>query len=86
MIVIYKYPNGDPNVGRKLFRLRECGKTWGNIMRLKEKQFNPKLRRRFFSVRAVRMWNFLPQSVVSARSIDNLKKKLDVHLSEHNIQ
>lgn len=60
-------------IGNKLFGVRECKKTWGHSMKLE--WFNLKLRREFFTVRAVRMWNSLPQSVVSAGNIYSLKKK-----------
>lgn len=44
--------------------------------------FNLKMFERFFTVRAVRVWNSFPQLVVSARSIGNFKKLA----SEHNAQ
>lgn len=65
MIAIYKYLNGDSNNGRQLFSLRSL-KTHGHSMKLDERQFNLKWLRFFFTVRAVRMWNSLPQAVVSA--------------------
>ena len=86
MISIYKYCTGDPTIGIKLFRRREFNKTRGHSLQLEEKRFNLKLRRGFFTVRAARMWNSLPQAVVSAGSIDSFKKLLDNHLNDRNIQ
>lgn len=41
----------------------------------------------FFTVRAVKLWNLLPQAaVISAESADKLKNVMDVFLSECNIQ
>ena len=83
---MYKYCTGDLSIGKKLFREREFNKTCGHSLKLEEKRFNLKLRKGFFTVRAVRMWNSLPQAVVSAGSIYSLKKLLDGHLKDHNIQ
>ena len=79
-------PTGDPTIGIKLFCRREFTKTPGYSLKLEEKRFNLKLRRGFFTVRAARMWNSLPQAVVSAGSIDSFKKLLDNHLNDRNIQ
>ena len=86
MISIYKYSNGDPSIVNRLFSKREFKMTRGHSLKLEEKRFNRKLRRGFFTVRAVRMWNSLPQAVVSAGSIDGFKKLLDGHLNENKIQ
>uniref|UniRef100_UPI001D0F42FD hypothetical protein n=1 Tax=Klebsiella pneumoniae TaxID=573 RepID=UPI001D0F42FD len=56
MISMYKYRTGDPTIGRKLFQEREYKKTRGHSLKLEEKRFNLKMRRGFFTVRAVRMW------------------------------
>ena len=76
MISIYKYHTGDPTIGIQLFSEREFNKTRGHSFKLEEKRFTLKLHRVFFTVRAARMWNSLPQAVVSAGSIDNFKKLL----------
>ena len=86
MISIYKYSNGDPSIGNKLFNEKEFKMTHGHSLKLEEMRFNLKLRKGFFTVRAVRMWNSLPQAVVSAGSIDSFKKLLDGHLNENKIQ
>ena len=86
MISIYKYSKGDPSIGNKLFSKREFKMTRGHSLKLEEKRFNLKLREGFFTVRAVRMWNTLPQAVVSVGSIDSLKKLLDGHLNDSKIQ
>ena len=83
MISIYKYRTGDPTIGIKLFCGKEFNKTHGHLLKLEEKRFNLKLRRGFFTAR---MWNSLPQVVVSTRNIDSFNKLLDMHLNDHNIQ
>ena len=85
MISMYTYRTGDPTIGRKLFCAREFNKTHSHSLKLEEK-LNLKLRRGFFTVRAARMWNSLPQVVASVGAIDSLKKLLDMHLNDRNIQ
>lgn len=65
MVAIFKYLTGDPSIGQKLFMGKEFKKTRGHSLKLKEKPFNLKLYRGFFTVRVVRVWNSFPQAVVS---------------------
>ena len=86
VISVYKKHTGDPTIGIKLFCGREFNKTHCNSLKLEEKRFNLKLRRGFFTVRAARIWNSLPQVVVLAGGINGFEKLLDKHLKDHNIQ
>lgn len=85
MILMYKCCTGDdPSIGKKLFSSK-ANKTRGHSLKLEEKRFNLKTRRRFFTVRTVRMWNSLPQAVVSAGSMATFKRLLDEHLRDKHI-
>ena len=86
MIAIYKYLNGDLNIGKKLFSRKECMRTPGHTMQLEEKRFNLRLRSGFFTERDTRLWNSLPQTVVTSGSMATFKRFLDVHLKDQNIQ
>ncbi|CAI9585118.1 unnamed protein product [Staurois parvus] len=46
---------------------------------------NLQTRKGFFTVRAVKMWNRLPQELVLANSVDCFKKGLDCFLDTQNI-
>ena len=53
----------------------------GNGFKLEENRFRLYIRKKFFTVRAVRHWNRLPSVVVDARSLEAFKARLDGALS-----
>lgn len=63
----------DSIIGRKLFSLGSLMKTLGHSVKLDEKRFNHKRRKVYFTVRVVRMWNSLPQSVVAEGNVAIIK-------------
>ena len=86
MINMYKYIRGPYNeLGVELFTLRSTQRTRGHSLRLEEKRFRLQIRKGFFTVRAVKMWNRLPPEVVLASSLECFKKGLDTFLCVHNI-
>ncbi|KAG9461449.1 hypothetical protein GDO78_016851 [Eleutherodactylus coqui] len=57
-----------------LFIPRTATVTRGHPLRLEESRFHHQHRRGFFTVRAVRLWNSLPEDVVMAKSIEEVKR------------
>ncbi|KAG9461359.1 hypothetical protein GDO78_017142 [Eleutherodactylus coqui] len=62
-----------------LFIPRTATVTRGHPLRLEGSRFHHQHRRGFFTVRAVRLWNSLPEDVVMAGSIEEFEG-LDVFL------
>ena len=55
-------------------------------MRIRSKPFKTEVRRNFFTQRLVNVWNSLPQDVVEAKTLSDLKKKLDMVLGDKGIK
>ena len=55
--------------------------TGGCGLKLKEGRCRLDIRRKIFSVRAVRYWNRLPREVVDAMSLEVFKARLDEALA-----
>lgn len=53
--------------------------TRGNDHKLYQQRARTEKRKHFFSIRVVKMWNQLPNSVVNAPNTDTFKKRLDKH-------
>uniref|UniRef100_A0A803K2X2 Reverse transcriptase domain-containing protein n=1 Tax=Xenopus tropicalis TaxID=8364 RepID=A0A803K2X2_XENTR len=87
MITMYKYIKGSyNNLSNVLFTSRSFQRTRGHPLRLEEGRFHLNIRKGFFTVRAVRLWNSLPESVVLAYTLYNFKKGLDGFLASEGIQ
>ncbi|KAG8535585.1 hypothetical protein GDO81_028208 [Engystomops pustulosus] len=83
---MYKYLNGQyKDLSKDLFIPRPVTRTRGHPLRLEERRFYHQHRQRFFTVRAVRLWNSLPQEVVMADSMYMFKRGLDAFLERKNI-
>ena len=81
MIEVYKYFNDFYNVGSPKFVPADAGTRdlRGNSMRLQKTRFRLNVRANYFSNRVVNSWNSLPDSVVTAPTINSFKSRLDKH-------
>ena len=53
----------------------------GNGFKLEEDRFRLDIRKKFFSVRALRYWNWLPSEAVDVPTLERFKARLDGALS-----
>jgi len=51
--------------------------TRGHNLKLVNSRFHYDLRKYFFAVRVVNIWNNLPDSVISANNVNTFKNRLD---------
>ena len=54
-----------------------CDRMRGNGFKLKEGRFRLEIRKKLFTVRAVRQWHRLPREAVDAPSVEVFKARLD---------
>ena len=68
-------------MGKTLFPRALPGVTRNNGHKLAEGRFRLDIRKRYFTVRAARIWNQLPREVVLAPTLGVFKRRLDIHLA-----
>uniref|UniRef100_A0A7M4ETW3 Reverse transcriptase domain-containing protein n=1 Tax=Crocodylus porosus TaxID=8502 RepID=A0A7M4ETW3_CROPO len=82
LLACYKLVRGDLQaLGESLFPQALPGVTSNNSHKLAEGRFTLDIRRRYFTVRAARIWNQLPSKVVLAPTLGVFKTRLDNHLA-----
>ncbi|GAB0186088.1 triadin [Grus japonensis] len=78
VMAVFQYLKGAYKKAREGLFIRECSdRTRGNGFKLKEGRFRLAVRKKFFTVRAVRQWNRLPREAVDAPSLEVFKARLD---------
>ena len=88
LIEAYKIISGKENVRcDKFFKMADSNVsnniTRGNSKKLYKPRLNKGILQRsnFFSVRVVNSWNQLPEEVISAKTVNSFKNRLDKHIS-----
>ena len=79
----YKYIHGIYDTDRPTFEPHDGRSTRGHSKKLAKYRTRLALRSTFFSERVVSDWNSLPESVVSAPSMNAFKNRLDAHWANH---
>ena len=83
MIDLYKYMTGLYDTTRPVFEPHGGRETRGNSKKLAKRCTRLEVRSSFFSERVVSTWNGLPDSVVTAPSLNSFKGRLDAHWANH---
>ena len=66
----------------KFFEKAQNQRTRGHHLKLKKKQVRGQARANFFSNRVITLWNKLPEEVVSAKTTNQFKSRLDRYWAE----
>ena len=83
LIETFKMLKGISNVDyREFFRLVEYRKTRGHMLKLEKVRSRTNIRKYFFSQRIVNTWNRLPESVVTAETVNSFKNRYDSYMSK----
>jgi len=78
LIVAFQYLKGACRKAGEGLSIRACSERMGeNGFKLEESRFRLDIRKKFFTVMAVRDWNRQPREVVIAPSMKALKARLD---------
>ena len=91
MIELYKLIHGnyDRNTSNIINLYKDHNKlnerTRGHMWKICHERSRLNLRKESFPNRAVNMWNFLPEHVVNAPSVDSFKNRLDKQWSNEEI-
>ncbi|KAL8588694.1 hypothetical protein ACOMHN_046466 [Nucella lapillus] len=83
MIDLYKYTTGIYDTSRPNFELHNGRDTRGHSKKLEKNRSRLVVRSNFFSERVVSVWNSLPESAVSAPSVNAFKNRIDAHWANH---
>ena len=67
--------------GDRLFSRVCCGRIMGNGFKLKKERYRLDMRKKFFTIRAVKPWHRLPRDVVDFLSLETFKVRQDRDLS-----
>ena len=78
MIEIYKIINVyDPKVASQLIQLNKNKSTRGHSIKIRRDHANRDIRRNYLMQRAATMWSYLPEAVVTAKTTNTFKNRLD---------
>jgi hypothetical protein len=86
LIQVYKLLNNYYDIDYSVFfEKSDIVATRGNSMKLKTIRSKLKLRSNFFSVKAVSLWNSLPEKIVSSSTLNQFKSNLSKHFKDKHI-
>ena len=85
LIEVYKIINGFDLVNSPLFIRNENSITRNNGFKLIGKRFRSDIAKHFLTNRIVKIWNLLPADVVSSKTINQFKNKLDKYFTTENL-
>ena len=85
LIEAFKILNGFDEVNSRLLRVDENPITRNNGFKLIGKRFRTDKAKNFFANKIVNIWNMLPNSIVSAMTINQFKNRIDKYFTDDNL-
>ena len=82
LIELYKYVHNIYQCENPKFQVNSNRITRGHSLRLEKGHHRLNLRGNYFTMRAINLWNDLPEEVASAPSVNAFKSRLDNHWKE----
>ena len=82
MIEVYKWAHSLYKCNLELFEFDDNCVTRGHPYKIKKKFCRLETRKHFFSMRSIENWNKLPTNIVTAKSLNVFKNKLDEHWAD----
>ena len=79
MIEVFKFQSGLYKTDRPVFNTHSGRDTRGHCKKLNKDRCTKEIRRTFFSQRIISAWNSLPESVVTAPTVNAFKNRFDAH-------
>ena len=84
LIEVFKYLNRFTTASaRGLFDYDRNDRTSNNVAKLIVKHFNTSVAQHFYPIKITTTWNFLPNEVVTSRTVNSFKNSLDKHWAEN---
>ena len=85
MIDTFKYTSGIYDTTNPHLQKYTGKELRGHSKKLAKKHVNLKVRSNFFAERVVTVWNNLPETVISATTVNSFKSRLDSHWANHHL-
>ena len=83
MIETYKFLHNVYDLNNEWLRRDHSTRTRGHSLKLEKRRCQTTMRQHCFSNRVIDNWNSLPESIISAPTVNSFKSKLDQHWYNH---
>ena len=83
MIETYKFLHNVYDLNNEWLRRDPSTRTRGHSLKLEKRRCQNTMRQHCFSNRVINNWNSLPESIISAPTVNSFKSKLDQHWYNH---
>ena len=77
VIQVYKYLHKEYNAVNDILVRDTSERTRGNSLKLEKQRFQKEIRKNYFSLRVINIWNSLPNDIVMAKNLNIFKSRLD---------
>ena len=84
LIEVFKIIKGIEDLAwKKFFKMLTMSKLRGHSQKLYKQSARLDVRKYSFSNRVINEWNLLPEELIECKTVNNFKRKLDLHLGDN---